>query len=286
MLLNLKNKIYELIKTLIIFVPLIFFVRTFLFGLYQVPTGSMEKTMLVGDRFLAEKLTMWFYGPERGDIITFNDAWQHTYSNNPVIRLFEHYVWGPSNWTKRVIGKPGDHVQGIIEDGSPVIYLNGEKLNEPYINPYPLIAVYTAASSIDSDRYCMRSYDPKVSFEDQPFYHMNPNDVQHAKQKFAHIGKPNILLPGTPVQARIGERLVDEFDVYLGPTQYWVMGDNRLGSADSRFYGPLDASFIHGKIIFRLWSLDSYESWWFWDFIKHPIDFWKRVRWSRFFQTL
>ena len=43
---------------------------------------------------------------------------------------------------------------------------------------------------------------------------------------------------------------------------------------------------IHGRIIFRIWSIDSDESWWIVDLIKYPIDFWKRVRWSRFFQII
>jgi hypothetical protein len=82
------------------------------------------------------------------------------------------------------------------------------------------------------------------------------------------------------------------------------MGDNRLGSQDSRFFGPLDGRLIHGKIVFRIWSLDTpndtvmfpsnfiekvyafFADWWIVDLIKHPIDFWTRVRWSRFFQVM
>jgi hypothetical protein len=35
-----------------------------------------------------------------------------------------------------------------------------------------------------------------------------------------------------------------------------------------------------------LWSIDSDESWWILDLLKNPIDFWKRVRWNRFFQRV
>ena len=59
------------------------------------------------------------------------------------------------------------------------------------------------------------------------------------------------------------------------------MGDNRRGSFDSRGWGVLKGDLIHGRILFRLWSSDSDESWWILDLIKHPIDFWKRMRWSR-----
>ena len=54
--------------------------------------------------------------------------------------------------------------------------------------------------------------------------------------------------PHTPAFDQHG-RNVDEFDIHLGPDQYWAMGDNRLGSFDSRFWGPLARKLIHGKII-------------------------------------
>jgi hypothetical protein len=78
----------------------------------------------------------------------------------------------------------------------------------------------------------------------------------------------------------------DEFNVKLGANQYWVMGDNRLGSKDCRWFGPIDGKLIHGRIMYRVWSVDSDESWWIWDLVSHPIDFWSRVRWSRFFQRV
>jgi len=112
---------------IIVILTLVFLLRTFGFGLYQVPTGSMETTMLVGERFFADKLTVWFTSIKRGEIISFNEP-IYKYSKNPFMNLWERYFWGPSNWTKRVIGIPGDHIQGKIEDGHPVVYLNGKKI--------------------------------------------------------------------------------------------------------------------------------------------------------------
>jgi len=68
----------------------------------------------------------------------------------------------------------------------------------------------------------------------------------------------------------------------LGVDEYWCMGDNRLGSLDCRFFGPIKEQEIHGRIVFLIWSIDSNEAWWIVDLIKHPINFWSRVRWSRF----
>lgn len=295
---------------------IVFIIRTVGFGLYQVPTGSMETTMLVGERFFADKLTYWFSKPQRGQIIAFDDP-LFPYSDNRMVRLFQEYVglpipfvqlplWlsGPSNWTKRVIGMPGDHVKGLIEDGKPVIYLNGVKLEEPYINKYPLVYVWRLDPSeiahmlqrgADQDKLgellVPKSYDPSKPFDDQAFYNINPARIIQTES-----GEMRMLVPGTPLRPSKELAAVpddrnywtssDIFNVHLGPTEYWVMGDNRLGSKDSRFFGPLDQRLIHGKILWRIWSMDSDESWWIVDLIKHPIDFWKKIRWGRFFQQV
>lgn len=275
-----KSTIAQYIETIVIIVPIAFVIRTYFYGLYQVPTGSMETTMLVGERFFADKFTVLFWPPQRGDIITFNDP-NFEYSDNTFMNLFQRYVWGPINWTKRVIGVPGDHVKGVIEDGKPVIYINGEKLDEPYLNHYPIVAVYREGTM---PPWVYKTYDEQYAYDNQPFYTMNEYDVVKAQRLMQHYGQPWILYPQTPIH-RYGKSL-DEFDIHLGPNQYWAMGDNRLGSGDSRYWGALDGKLIHGKIVLRLLSIDSDESWLILDILKHPIDFWKRVRWSRFFQRV
>lgn len=81
-------------------------------------------------------------------------------------------------------------------------------------------------------------------------------------------------------------RNIDEYDIVLKKDEYWVLGDNRRGSLDSRFWGPLNSELIHGKIIFRLISIDSNDPWIVFDLLTHPIEFWRRVRWYRFFQRV
>ncbi len=273
-----KSKIAQYIETIVIIVPIAFVIRTYFYGLYQVPTGSMETTMLVGERFFADKFTILFTPLKHGDIITFNDP-KFDYSDNYYMDLFQRYVWGPSNWTKRLIGLPGDHIKGVMEDGKPVVYRNGQKLDEPYVNKFPLIGVYVEGKMPPWE---VRSYDEAYSFEQQPYYRMSPVDVELAKKLMERYEQEWMRKPYTPTYD--GYRNIDEFDVHLGAQEIWVMGDNRKGSYDSRYWGPLDIKLVHGKILIRLWSIDSNESWFISDLIKHPIDFWTRVRWSRFFQ--
>ncbi len=283
-----KNPIADLVESLIVIVPVVFLIKTFIFGLYQVPTCSMETTMLVGERFFADKLTPYFSKPKRGEIISFNDP-TYRYSKNRFMNFYQQYVdWNVVNYTKRVIAIPGDHIEGKIEDDKPVVYLNGQKLDEPYLNKYPIISVFKPSSVKSragiSGEMVRRTYDPSVSYEKQPYYHLDTLQVSLAKK---YCGDKNIFYPNTPAND-YSEHSKDIYDITLGPDQYWMMGDNRQGSADSRNWGPLNTSNIiwHGRILFRIWSLDSDESWWFVELIKHPIEFWKRVRWSRFFQVL
>jgi signal peptidase I len=316
------------VKEVAVLLLIVFLIRTFGFGLYQVPTGSMETTMLVGERFFADKFSYLFTKPQRNEIIALNDP-TYTYSSNPLVRLYQEYVgwpiwpFGPVNFTKRIIGIPGDHVEGKIEDGKPVVYLNGTKLDEPYLNKYPLIQVLDRdRSDIYNARLDWRSYDPTKPFgPEQPFYGAFirqqrmiyakelPADLLHylAAANATITPEGTILLePGKPITAGeagsinpVGQAVQaggrqgkstwtdsDIFDVYLGDNQYWLMGDNRRGSKDSRYFGPVDGRLIHGKILYRIWSIDSDESWWIIDLIKHPIDFWQRMRWNRFFQRV
>lgn len=285
-----RRTVWGQVIELLLLLLLVFLIRTCGFGLYQVPSGSMEHTMLVGERFFADKLSYWLRDPVRGEIIAFN-APQFKYSSNPAKRLIEKYAWGPVNWTKRVIGAPGDHVRGVIEDGKPVVYLNDKKLDEPYVNQYPLVHeanVYKWDDCLGD--MCLKSYDPSKPFDKQPFYKINEKLLKRNKQGTIILEYPDQAqrspVPMPEGSTRFYGHNADEFNVKLGKDEYWLMGDNRRGSGDSRSWGPVKRDIIHARILLRIWSVDSYESWWIVDLMRHPIDFWQRVRWDRFFQFI
>lgn len=90
--------------------------RTFVVEAYEIPSGSMEDTIMTGDRLFYEKVTYYFEEPQRGDIVAFAD---------PEI---------PSRiLTKRVIATGGETVDLI--DGQ--VYVNNVPLNEPYVDGEP-----------------------------------------------------------------------------------------------------------------------------------------------------
>lgn len=312
-----RSGFFSTTKEIVVLLLIVFLIRTFLFGLYQVPSGSMETTMLIGERFFADKLSYVFRTPKRHEIISFNTP-LFNYSTNFFMRMFQDYVWGPDNWTKRVIGLPGDTIRGTVEEGKPVLYVNGQKVDEPFVNKYPLIGLWHInpqqlfeefnrknMSAFNNDaRYqayieqvvyknsSFRSYDPAQPYgAAQPFYNINPELIIRDE-----AGNPQIRQAGNPIAGTVvttdqaGQQEhwngTDDYYVVLKENQYWVMGDNRLGSQDSRFFGPLDGRLIHGRIVFRIFSIDSTQSWWFVDLLFNPIGFFKRVRWSRCFEFI
>ncbi len=262
----------NIIVQIAVLLGIVYLIKTFLFGLYLVPTGSMETRMLIGERFFADKLTPYFRPLKRGDIITFNSP-KFAYSDNVLKRIWQKYIWGPENWTKRVIGLPGEHVRGAVENGKPEIYVNGKRLDEPYLNSYPLIGLWERQKNGQMGM-TTRSFDPKLPFDKQPFYAINTSDIIRGAD-----GLPLVLWPRTP-------QSFDTFDRQLGSNEYWVMGDNRMNSGDSREWGPLKHELLHGRVLFRLTSIDTQEGWLLWDIIKHPISFWSKVRPGRNFSSV
>ncbi|MFA5075173.1 MAG: signal peptidase I [Candidatus Babeliales bacterium] len=297
-----KSALREWFEAIVIVGGIVFIIRTVLFGLYFVPSGSSEPTILIGDRIWGNKLIYFLQKPKRGEFVTINNPEFRFDESSKIQKFWQKYVGiaipflglkqGPDNVVKRIIAIPGDNIEGRVEDGKPVIYLNGKKLDEPYINPYPLIRVQRTKGFINSDLSILDTlglkygidehmqvctYDPSKSLDEQPYYKLDQKEV--IKNPFT--GRPILIPPYTPTSR-------DTFGPFTVPQgKYWGMGDNRNNSRDSRFWGFFDESQIHGRASFVIYSIDSSESFWFYDLIKHPIDFWtKHVRWNRFFKWL
>jgi len=105
--------ILEFALAIIIAVGLTWVLKTFVIEPYEVPTGSMETTIMVGDKLLAEKITFNFNPIQNGDIIVFADK-----------------VLPGRVLVKRVIATSGQVVD--FKDGR--VYVDEIPLYEPYVN--------------------------------------------------------------------------------------------------------------------------------------------------------
>ena len=127
------------------------------------------------------------------------------------------------------------------------------------------------------------TYDPDKSLAKQPFYNIKENEIYRQPPFYSPIFEK----AHSPTFNRFGVN-VDEFGPFKVPKgKYWVMGDSRKNSKDARYWGFLDKDLIHGRASFIIYSVDSEESLWIFELLKHPFDFWtKKIRWNRFFKNI
>lgn len=130
-----KKEVWEWLKIIISAAAIAFILNTFIIANSRVPSGSMETTIMTGDRVIGSRLSYRFNDPERGDIAIF------LFPDDESV----HYV-------KRIIGLPGDVVD--IIDGQ--VYLNGSDtpLEEPYIRE-PMIPEAPMHFEVPEDSYLM-----------------------------------------------------------------------------------------------------------------------------------
>jgi signal peptidase I len=201
---DLPGTFQSLLGTVVIAV----FVITFIVQAFQIPSPSMENTLLVGDYLLVNKLCygagsvadilMPYRGVHRGDVVVFH------YPVNPA----QHFV-------KRVIGIPGDRVRLINKQ----VFVNGVPLKEPYA------------------RFNHPAYD---LFRDN----------------FPRLDVAAGETPEWWVQLR---KLVEDGQLIVPEGNYFVMGDNRDDSYDSRYWGFVPQGNIIGRPLLIYWSVKDEE---------------------------
>ena len=208
------------LQSLLTTVVIAVFVITFVIQAFQIPSESMENTLLIGDYLLVDKLRyggggfldhVLPYRPvRRGDIIVF------------------HYPVHPSeHFVKRVIGVPGDRVRIINRQ----VYVNGSALREGYAR-YVLPAVKDRAA---------KNRAPDELFRDE-------------------FPRLDISAPGMEGEWWLQMRkLVEDGQLIIPEAHYFVLGDNRDDSADSRYWGFVPRENIVGRPLLIYWSVRSVE---------------------------
>jgi len=236
---SLLGGIFDVAKVVALAIVIALFIRVFAFQPFNIPSGSMKSTLLVGDYLFISKFSYGYsrfsfpfdvklfkgrlFGsqPERGDVAVFH------YNN--------------VDYIKRVVGLPGDRVQ--MQDGR--LLLNGKLL------PRKSAAPFTTNDFYGHQRQVKR------------YSETMPNGKTYQTLDLVENGAG------------------DKTRVYTVPAgHYFMMGDNRDNSSDSRFSSPIGfvpAENLIGKAQFLYFShQDMSRSNSFFDKIK-------LVRWERLF---
>jgi signal peptidase I len=134
----------DLVVIVVAALVLTILLKAFVVQVFSIPSGSMENTLLPGDRILVSKIVYRFRSIERGDIVVFSGAgsWDPATPppSNEFLRLWDDVtnlvgISAPgTDYVKRVIGLPGDHV--VCCNASGQVTVNGVALDETsYIYP-------------------------------------------------------------------------------------------------------------------------------------------------------
>jgi signal peptidase I len=200
------------------------FILTFLGQNFVIPSGSMEKTLLVGDHLVVDRVTLapptkWmplvhYREPRRNDIVVFIKPGELDADGKPTVMFL----------VKRLIGLPGDHIH--LRDG--IVIINGVAQNLPK----------------DGDNSGGNS--PEKQFLDE-FPSIPPAMNANATEAWG-VEFPSHFENG---------------DLVVPPGKYFMMGDHRHNSLDSRYWGFVPRENIVGRPLFNYWSFvtpeDQYE---------------------------
>ena len=202
---DLISSLQSLMGTVVIAI----FVITFIVQAFQIPSESMENTLLVGDYLLVNKLcyggaglgdhVMPYQRIRRGDIVVF------------------HYPVDPQqHFVKRVIGLPGDRLRMVNKK----VLINGKTLEEPYVH------FLEPANNLYRDDF-PRTDIPAPNMEGSWWLQMR--------------------------------KLVEDGELIVPQGHYFVMGDNRDDSQDSRYWGFVPQENIIGRPLLIYWSVQNLD---------------------------
>ena len=193
--------------------------RLFVVTPYNIPSSSMEDTLLVGDRILVNKLAYAFQPPKKGDIITLV----------PPHERDKHYL-------QRIVALEND----TVEIQGKTLFVNGQAVQEDYTK-----YVY--------DQPGFRGSSPRPPF---PPFRSQPQDLPTFErwQEFSDFDEKTFERYFKDYTTSL-----KEYRPFVVPPGYvFAMGDNRDQSYDSRGWGPVALSDIKGQAFMIYWSANPW----------------------------
>jgi signal peptidase I len=182
------------------------FVITFIVQAFQIPSESMEKTLLIGDYLLVDKAHFGYSG-----------VWSWLLPYRPIRRqdiiVFRYPVNPHQHFVKRVIAAPGDHVRLIDKH----VYVNGVRQDDAY-------ATFNWAWH---DKF-------RDNFPNGGFYAASTSAKWFMQ----------------------AQKLVEDGQLIVPEGSYFVLGDNRDDSYDSRYWGFVPEENVVGRPLVIYWSMD------------------------------
>lgn len=277
----------RLLKLLILLLFLALLLKIFVVDAFKIPTGSMKNTLLEGDFILVNKLAYSFSTPhqvpfwgKRLDRMEIASTGKPEFNDVVAFEIpANYYDPAASDYSiliKRIIGLPGD----TIELKDQELYINRIKYRTPSfikinLNDKPFVKADSKIFPYDS-KWNLENYGPIVIPKKGMTVELTPKNIlqwQNAinseqEKKAISVEGTVITLNGTPIR-----------DYTFEKDYYFVLGDNRQNSIDSRYFGYVPEDWIIGKAMMIYWSQMPVQS-------SGISEYFSSIRFSRLMQTI
>jgi signal peptidase I len=223
--------IVDYAKSLFPIFLIVLILRSFVFEPFRIPSQSMMPNLWVGDFILVNKFSYGIRLP-----VLNNEIWDTGKPKNGDVAVFRYPVNPKINFIKRVIGVPGDHV--VYRNKT--LLINGKPIPQEYIDTYK-----GEGSGTKMDGALLKN-----------------EDILGVRHDILVVGnRPDMSHNYYPEFYKQGG-----IDMHVPEGHYFVMGDNRDESHDSRFWGLVSQDHLVGK---------AFMIWFNWD-VGHGM-FWERI---------
>ncbi len=204
-------------------------IRPFVLQTFYIPSGSMVNTLLVRDYIVANKMVYRVSDPKPGDIAVFKPP-----------QAAKGESTADTDYIKRVVGGPGD----LVEIKDRVLFRNGKRIEEPYV-------VYTTpVEGSNNLRFNIKSAEEVMDGDSPDFKLVKYNDrlipLTIVGESVNAFSAPEFRESQPDVQSTLRSLPAQK----IPEGYYLMMGDNRNGSFDSRYWGLVPRESIIGRAEF------------------------------------